>query len=397
MSDSPISASILPDNLLTPLGSNNGVGEWLRYDPVYVKIKDARREEDDGMHRESWEAELKHANWQEVERLCIEALQTKTKDLQLLVWLFEARLHLYGLNNFPQDTTIFLGFIKSFWQDLYPQKTEDPTQEFRTHIIEAFLRSAGEIILLEPINLLSPFFSQPPNLAKCYEADNLEKTAKRGGAAADAYQKALLSGLITMDRIRNALSEVNKTKGTEKISVLETCIQNIKDIEDFINNEVGSEGPSFDELINHLTELKGLYNLCQKEVVEKTMDEKTSGPGLAASDKEVSETPKESNPGSQTINDRAGVYQAIRQLSEYLITLEPHSPSPALLRLVGSWENKTLSQILVELQSTQPEIRSLLDLLSRATQQERFQVTPSPANNPIGSTDISQLSNLAQG
>ena len=38
----------------------------------------------------------------------------------------------------------------------------------------------GKIILLEPLNILSPFFSQPPNLAKCYEADNLEKTAKRG-------------------------------------------------------------------------------------------------------------------------------------------------------------------------------------------------------------------------
>ncbi len=389
-----MSETTLPDNLLTPFGDNNGVGEWLRYDPVYVKIKDARREEDDGMRRESWEAELKHANWQEVERLCMDALQTKTKDLQLLVWLLEARLHLYGLNNFPQDTTIFLGFIRSFWQDLFPQKTEDPLQEFRTHILEAFLRSAGEIILLEPLNILSPFFSQPPTLAKCYEADNLEKTAKRGGTAADAYQKALASGLITMDRIRNALGQVSKEKGIEKVSVLETCIQNIKDIEDFINNEVGSEGPSFDELINHLTELKGLYNLCQKEMAEKTVNDKAFGPGLATSD-EKSEISKESEQGSQTINDRAGVYQAVRQLSEYLITLEPHSPSPALLRLVGSWENKTLSQILVELQSTQPEIRSLLGLLARATQQETFQ--PTPANSPMGSTDISQLSNLVPG
>ena len=396
MSNSTIPTSTLPDGLLTPLGTNNGVGEWLRYDPVYIKIKDARREEDDGMRRESWEGELKHANWQEVERLCTDVLQTRTKDLQLFVWLLEARLHLYDLNTFSQDTTVFLGFIKSFWQDLYPQITEDPSQEFRTHIVEAFLRSAGDIILLQPLNILSPFFSQPPNLAKCYEADNLEKTAKRGGDAAGAYQKALANGLIAMDRIRNALCEVNKEKGLIKISVLETCIQNIKDIDAFINNEVGSEGPSFDELSNHLTELKGLYSLCQKEAAEKIIGEKASGPGLASSD-EKQETPKESDTGSQTINDRAGVYQAIRQLSEYLITLEPHSPSPALLRLVGSWESKTLSQILVELQSSQPEIRSLLGLLARATNQEQSQFISSPANAPGGSTDISQLSNLAPG
>lgn len=391
MSDNAIPIPALPDNLLTPLSTNNGVGEWLRYDPVYTKIKDARREEDDGMRREAWEAELKHANWQEVERLCIDALQTKTKDLQLIVWLLEARLHSYGLAKFSQDTTILLEFLKAFWQDLYPQKTEDPLQEFRTHIIEAFLRSAGDTILLEPLNVLSPFFTQIPTLAKCYEADNLEKTAKRGGAAADAYQKALKDGLITMDRIRNALSEVSKEKGTEKISILETCIKNIKDIETFINNEIGSEGPRFDEFSNHLTELKGLYSLCQKEAVEKTTEEKTFNPSLASSD-EKPETSENDTKSQTTISDRAGVYQAVRQLSEYLITLEPHSPSPALLGLVGSWENKTLTQILVELQSTQPEIRSLLELLARATNQEKPQSIP--ANTSLGSTDISQLSNL---
>lgn len=391
MSDNAIPVSALPDNLLTPLSTNNGVGEWLRYDPVYTKIKDARREEDDGMRREAWEAELKHANWQEVERLCIEALQTKTKDLQLIVWLLEARLHSYGLDKFSEDTAIFLKFIQAFWQDFYPQKTEDPLQEFRTHIIEAFLRSAGDIILLKPLNVLSPFFTQLPTLAKCYEADNLEKTAKRGGAAADAYQKALKDGLITMDRIRNALSEVSKEKGVEKVSMLEACLKNIKDIETFINDEIGNDGPRFDEFSNHLTELKGLYSLCQKEAIEKTIEEKAPSASLASSD-EKPEPPENDTKSQTTINDRAGVYQAVRQLSEYLITLEPHSPSPALLGLVGSWENKTLAQILVELQSTQPEIRSLLELLARATNQEKSQ--PIAANAPSGPADISQLSNL---
>jgi type VI secretion system protein ImpA len=391
MSDNAIPVSALPDNLLTPFSTNNGVGEWLRYDPVYTKIKDARREEDDGMRREVWEAELKHANWQEVERLCIDALQTKTKDLQLIVWLLEARLHSYGLDTFSEDTAILLKFIQAFWQDFYPPKTEDPLQEFRTHIIEAFLRAAGEIVLLKPLNVLSPFFTQLPTLAKCYEADNLEKTAKRGGAAADAYQKALKDGLITMERIRNALSEVSKEKGVEKVSMLEACIKNIKDIETFINDEIGNDGPRFDEFSNHLTELKGLYSLCQKEAVEKTIEEKTPSASLASSE-EKPETLENDTKPQTTISDRAGVYQAVRQLSEYLITLEPHSPSPALLGLVGSWENKTLAQILVELQSTQPEIRSLLELLARATNQEKSQ--PIAANAPSGSADISQLSNL---
>ena len=100
-------------------------------------------------------------------------------------------------------------------------------------------------------------------------------------------------------------------------------------------------------------------------------------------------------PKKQTIDDRAGVYQAIRQLGEFLLTLEPHSPSPALLKLIGGWESKTLSQILAELKATQPETRSLLELLARATHQENPQLIA--ANTPLGSTDTSQLSNLVPG
>lgn len=394
MSDNTTPNSTFSDKLLTPLSTNNGVGDWLRYDPVYIKIRDARREENDGMHRESWEGELKHANWQEVERLCADTLQTKTKDLQLITWLLEARLHLHGVANFSQDSALLLTFIKIFWKDLHPQKTEDPDQEFRTNILESFLRSAGEIILLEPLKELSPIFSQPPNLAKCYEADNLEKTAKRGGAAADTYQKSLTNGLITIDRIRNALSEVTKEKGTAKVSLLDACIQNLKNIDIFVNEEIGNEGPRFDGLINHLEELRGLYSLCKKVPDEKINNETISSTTLALLDEEKTESNKEDDPKKQTIDDRAGVYQAIRQLGEFLLTLEPHSPSPALLKLIGGWENKTLSQILAELKATQPETRSLLELLARATQQNH---QPIAANTPLGSADISQLSNLVPG
>lgn len=172
----------LSEQLLTPISANNGVGQWLRYDPIYVKIRDARREENDGMHREAWEGELKRADWQAVEKMACETTEKQSKDLQLVTWLIEARLHLYGLDVFSQDTEFLLTFIKNFWEKCHPQKTEDPNQEFRTHILEAFIRSATETILLEPFAELSPILNQSLNLAKCYENDNLEKMSKQGVA-----------------------------------------------------------------------------------------------------------------------------------------------------------------------------------------------------------------------
>lgn len=392
------------DSLLTPTDINNGVGEWLRYDPVYVAIKDARREEDDGMPRQSWEPELKRANWPEVERLCLDALSTKTKDLQLAVWLMEARLHVHGIEAFLSDMEIFKNFVINFWQDMYPQKTEDPDQEFRTHILEAFLRTTAEIILLKPINELSIFFNQPPTLAKCYQADNLEKKSKTNTVARDAYNIAIANGLVTMERIRNALTEVEKEKGAAKVLLIGSCVNNLKEIENFTDKEMGVNGPSFDEFINNLDELKGLYKLCQKVPLQKTKENKEPK-DLAtqndASDGNDDNLANEKNtPGSHAVNDRASVYDAVRKLGDLLITLEPHSPAPALLKLIGAWESKTLSQILVELQSCPPEIRSLLDILARATAQDtaiktlQQPVQQQPQTAPAGSTDTSQLSSL---
>lgn len=368
------------EQLLTPISTNDGVGEWLRYDPIYHKIRDFRREDDDGTNREPWESELKHANWQEVERLCTKAISTKSKDLQLVLWLLEARFHLYGINDLPSGTDFLLKYIQTFWKNTYPIIDDDPAQEFRTHLIEAFLRSICEQIVLEPLPELSQFFSSTITLAKCFEASSLEKNAKRGGDAADFFQKAILKGLITMDRIRNALREVSQEKGITKVNLIETTIKNLKIIDDFLEKNIGNESPRFDEILNLLDELKGLYNLCQK-VNEETSTNKPETE-INAKLSESEEVKGDNNKDKNVISDRAGVYNALRQLGDFLITLEPHSPSPALIKLVASWENKTLSQILADLQASSLEVRSFVNMLARATNVEAALHT-SPANQPI--------------
>lgn len=376
--------------ILEPLNTNNGTGDWLRYDPVYVKIRDAKREENDGLSRENWEGEIKNANWQEVESLTLEILENKSKDLQLLCWLIEARLHLYGIDVFAEDTSLLLNFIKTFWENCHPSKEADSNQEFRTHILEAFLRSATQIIIVEPFKELSPILDFPINLALCYENDTLERMSKKGGEATSLYQKALGNGLVTMGRIRNAFSEVQKEMGDTKKGTLEACIKNLKGISEIIDTETKNNAPDFSKLTNHLQEMVGLYSLCKKlPAQEKQEDAKEENNPLATP--EIN-TNKENSPEKEGIHNRAEVYQAVRQLGDFLLTLEPHSPSPALLKLVGEWENKTLSQILKELQSIQPEIRSLLELLARAAQQEK-----QPNSSAPSSTDTSALSNMIPG
>ena len=83
------------DDLLIPIEGANPSGANLRYDPVYDKIKEARREEDKppaGMT----EHDRKVADNPQVIKLATGLLQTKTKDLQIAAWLTEALLKQRG-------------------------------------------------------------------------------------------------------------------------------------------------------------------------------------------------------------------------------------------------------------------------------------------------------------
>jgi type VI secretion system protein ImpA len=81
----------LRDDLLNPIAGENPSGASLRYDPLFDKIKEARREDDDAPQGE-WAHERKAADWKQVIKLAGEALATKSKDLQLAAWLTEATL-----------------------------------------------------------------------------------------------------------------------------------------------------------------------------------------------------------------------------------------------------------------------------------------------------------------
>ncbi|MBP1624759.1 MAG: ImpA domain protein, partial [Acidobacteria bacterium] len=81
----------LRDDLLNPISGENPGGESVRYAPIYDRIKEARREDDDAPQGE-WQRERKTADHALIIKLAGEALATKSKDLQLAVWLTESLL-----------------------------------------------------------------------------------------------------------------------------------------------------------------------------------------------------------------------------------------------------------------------------------------------------------------
>src|SRR5580658_8919484 len=72
-----------PESLLNPIAGPSPAGESLRYEGTYDKIRDARTEDNPVLAQGVWKAPLKKAQWSEVANLCLDALETRTKDIQI--------------------------------------------------------------------------------------------------------------------------------------------------------------------------------------------------------------------------------------------------------------------------------------------------------------------------
>lgn len=110
--------------ILNPIPGGNPAGEDLCYNTACDEIKEARREnytsEDILGKGENRKDGDKKADWNKVIDLSINALTTKTKDLQIAVWLTEALVKIEGFEGLTIGLKMLTGFIKDFWDHVYP-------------------------------------------------------------------------------------------------------------------------------------------------------------------------------------------------------------------------------------------------------------------------------------
>src|SRR3954467_5863735 len=124
----------LRDDLLSPIAGTTPGGIELRYDPIFDKIKEARREDLDAPQGE-WATTLKTADWPLVIKLAKDAIATKSKDLQIAAWLTEALARREGFPGLRSGLEVLAGLVEVHWDNLYPE-IDDGDAEMRAAPLE---------------------------------------------------------------------------------------------------------------------------------------------------------------------------------------------------------------------------------------------------------------------
>jgi type VI secretion system protein ImpA len=111
------------EGLLEPIPGADPSGLFLAYEGVYDRIREARRA-DDTLEQGAWKRETKVAEWDQVIDLATDALQRRTKDIQIAAWLTEALARRHGFDGLRDGLRLLSGVQERFWDTYHPQIDE---------------------------------------------------------------------------------------------------------------------------------------------------------------------------------------------------------------------------------------------------------------------------------
>jgi type VI secretion system protein ImpA len=328
----------LPDGLLNPISGDNPSGKSLRYDPVYDKIREARREED-VLPQGDWSREVKKADYPFVIKLSTEALSTKTKDLQIAAWLTEAILfrdHVAGLR---EGLDLLRGLMETFWDTLYPE-IEDDDLEFRSAPL-AWVGSKLDVAVRRlPLtkNKLD-FFKFQESRRVGYEADAAASDVKAAERAAAIEEKK-----CTGEEFDEAVRATGDAFYEKLAANLVVALESVQLLETLSDEKFGREAPNFANLRTALEDLQDVVKHYHQpappeeepEAPAETEPEEVVEESASTAAGSAAPAPKKRSVTAEPA-DRDDAMQRLTIVAHFLRHENPQNPVPYLLLRAMCW------------------------------------------------------------
>ena len=331
----------LREELLIPIPGDNPGGVELRYDPLYDKIKEARREDVDVPQGE-WQTELKKADWPLVIRLAKEALASKSKDLQIAAWLTEALTRREGFPGLTSGLDLVIGLLEQSWDHLYPE-IEDGDVEMRAGPI-GWLGSKQTLAVAVkrvPLNDAGhDFLKQLESRSVPSETDAAGDTGK-----AERRQMAITDGKLTPEEFEKSFRSTSKAWYKKLVADIDASMQALATLDRVSQDRFGAAGPTFDELRKSIEEVQRTAKQLLKRKLELEPDPADAATVAALANDGAAGTgaPGLSLPGSGSAqlsvqpSSREDAAARIATAARFIRQAAPHDPAPYLLLRGFRW------------------------------------------------------------
>jgi type VI secretion system protein ImpA len=362
----------LREDILNPIPGENPSGKDLRYAPVYDKIKEARREDDD-LNQGAWQHERKVADHVAVIKLTQEVIATQSKDLQLTAWLTESLIKTKGFAGLLDGLTLCRGLLEKFWDTVYPPPEEDDLE----------LRAM-------PLDWIGSRLDVPiKGSALCQDGYNFfQYKASRGVLAEDQAktkeqkaerEKALKEGKLAPEVFDRSFGATPKAFYAEGEKTLDACLASLQALNELCTEKFSDAAPSFGKLKTGLDDVRHVVHgfLQKKREFEPDPVEEAPAPAAEAAG-EAAEgsapaTVGGTAPGLDLMNamkasveppDRSAAIGNVAAAAQFLRKREPFSPAPYLMLRGLRWGELRASSDPAVLEAPATEIRRQIKTLA---------------------------------
>ena len=335
----------LRDDLLAPIPGNSPGGISLRYDPITDKIKEARREDVDAPQG-AWKTAVKIADHAQVVKLASEAIATRSKDLQLAVWLVDSHLKRDGFAILPACLRFIRDLQDQFWDTLYPE-ISDGDLEMRAAPLEWLGAKLEDPLRMLPITTTGlGWVKYKESRAVGYETDATSDEKRKLRA------KLIEEGKATAEDYDLAMADTPKQFLEGLQAVLEQSLAELEQLNNFCTDKYADVAPSF---LKTRTAIEEIAHMLGTAIAGKGGPTPVNQPAATPEPQPVAQAPapvvavaptsaSTPSPVAQTVtpsglepSDLADVAKRLAAIARFLRTQDQYAVTPYLILRAFRW------------------------------------------------------------
>ena len=373
-------------SLLAPVPGPDPCGASIRADSLFTDIRLAREEDDPSLPMRQWERPLKKADWDHIETLCTDALIHRSKDLQLVAWLIEAwTRQSAGVAGLARGLWVLRELVERYWEGLHPRL--EPADEhgegcearvapldwlgqslahtLRVHVILLPLaqRKPASISLADWERLVASELSAGSDESRSTRQDANEPALTRDEIVANVARHAPDIVDTRLAQVREAMAHLvalceafdthlsDQAPNLRKLTAtLETCERVLLQVRTLLPSRASEH-----DTAQHAQPIEPDTSFLADADVRDPPDDTYTPP--------ATRSPAPALVAVSAWRNRDEAYRTLEALSQYLQSIEPHSPTPYLIRRAVNWGRLPLPELMAEIMQEEGDLNRMVQLL----------------------------------
>jgi type VI secretion system ImpA family protein len=355
------------DDLLKPIPGASPAGAWVRDEPIYRQLLLARQSENASLPQGVWKRDVKRADWREVTALAREILSSRSKDLQVAVWLVDSEVHRRGFAGLAPTLSALTALCRTFWAELFPKI--DPSDPDARNAPLEWLNEKLPILLHQlPITGTDEVSALTwTDYLNALRHERVRQSDPKSAARAEQ------GGRVTLEAFSESAALTSKDQMRANYEALALAGAALTTLEDELDRLAGKQRPSLHGLADSVEEMANWAKAYlpepepELEPEETHVAEAVGAPlATAANEMPAAETPalvKMEARMSGPITSREEAYRRLSEAAEYLFQTERHSPVPYIVRQAVVWGQMPLHELLAEIQRNGSDLSHFLEIM----------------------------------